>query len=114
MLSFVIAGCSKDETTNSGKDNDAKVEKLADKDRPMASDMDLAGTPPLQPADHKDRWDGMKGTESCSPCHGEGGSAPTPPDTHFKDGKLAYQDCVNCHALTMTDKAMFEPGKELK
>jgi nitrate reductase (cytochrome), electron transfer subunit len=77
--------------------------QLSEKGRQDATTMGLIGAPPMQPTDHKDRWNPEVHHESCLACHGKQGTgAPTPPNNHFYDndskGKVFRDNCIQCHA----------------
>lgn len=77
--------------------------QLTEEGRQDATTMVLLDAPPMQGADHKDRWVLELRHEACLTCHGkEGTGAPTPPKDHYYNndvaGKIFRDNCVQCHA----------------
>jgi nitrate reductase cytochrome c-type subunit len=83
----------------------AKTEliQLTEKGRQDAVTMGLIGAPPMQPKDHKDRWNPELHHQSCLACHSKPETgAPTPPKDHYYDdntkGNVFRDNCIQCHA----------------
>lgn len=82
--------------------NQPKLVQLTEKGRQDAVTMGLLNAPPLQPANHIDRWNPTAHQDSCLACHGKPETgAPTPPANHFYDndtkGKVFRDNCIQCH-----------------
>jgi nitrate reductase (cytochrome), electron transfer subunit len=88
------------------------VTQLEEEGREKAATMVLVGAPPMQPADHIDRWNPKLHQDSCMACHSKPETgAPTPPANHFynediKD-KVFRDNCQQCHATQNDTKAAF-------
>ncbi|QED47852.1 nitrate reductase cytochrome c-type subunit [Cytobacillus dafuensis] len=88
------------------------VPQLTEEGREASATMVLLGAPPMQPADHIDRWNPELHHESCMTCHAvpETG-APTPPPNHFYDedtkGTIFRDNCQQCHATQNDSKSAF-------
>lgn len=90
--------------------------QLEGKDREQSATMGLIGAPPMQPADHIDRWNPEIHHESCMTCHAVPSTgAPTPPVNHYYDeninGKIFRDNCQQCHATQNDSKAAFNDGE---
>jgi nitrate reductase (cytochrome), electron transfer subunit len=88
------------------------VTQLEEEGREKSATMVLVGAPPMQPADHIDRWNPELHHESCMACHSNPATgAPTPPVNHFynddtKD-KIFRDNCQQCHATQNDTKTAF-------
>jgi nitrate reductase (cytochrome), electron transfer subunit len=88
------------------------VTQLEEEGREKSATMVLVGAPPMQPADHIERWNPEKHHESCMACHSNPATgAPTPPENHFynddtKD-KIYRDNCQQCHATQNDTKTAF-------
>ncbi|MHC0035627.1 nitrate reductase cytochrome c-type subunit [Pseudoneobacillus sp. C159] len=88
------------------------VTQLEEEGREKAATMVLVGAPPMQPADHIDRWNPKLHQDSCMACHSKPETgAPTPPANHFyndntKD-KVFRDNCQQCHATQNDTKTAF-------
>jgi nitrate reductase (cytochrome), electron transfer subunit len=88
------------------------VTQLEEEGREKSATMVLVGAPPMQPADHIDRWNPEMHHESCMACHSNPATgAPTPPVNHFynddtKD-KIFRDNCQQCHATQNDTKTAF-------
>jgi nitrate reductase (cytochrome), electron transfer subunit len=96
---------SSDSATTDTVNTSAKTElvQLSDKGRADATTMGLVGAPPMQPKDHKDRWNPELHHQSCLACHSKPETgAPTPPKDHYYDnntkGNVFRDNCIQCHA----------------
>lgn len=82
-------------------------------EREESATMVLLGAPPMQPADHIDRWNPQIHHESCMTCHAVPATgAPTPPANHYYDedvtaGKVFRDNCIQCHATQNDTKSAF-------
>jgi nitrate reductase (cytochrome), electron transfer subunit len=96
----------------SSVDQPLVVTQLEEEGREKSATMVLVGAPPMQPADHIDRWIPEQHHESCMACHKNPATgAPTPPDNHFynddsKD-KIFRDNCQQCHATQNDTKTAF-------
>jgi nitrate reductase (cytochrome), electron transfer subunit len=96
----------------SSVDQPLVVSQLEEEGREKSATMVLVGAPPMQPADHIDRWIPEQHHESCMACHKNPATgAPTPPDNHFynddsKD-KIFRDNCQQCHATQNDTKTAF-------
>jgi nitrate reductase cytochrome c-type subunit len=96
----------------SSVDQPLVVTQLEEEGREKSATMVLVGAPPMQPADHIDRWIPEQHHESCMACHNNPATgAPTPPDNHFynddlKD-KIFRDNCQQCHATQNDTKTAF-------
>lgn len=100
-------------TPKTNNDNGAVViPQLEEEGRQKSATMVLVGAPPMQPADHIDRWNPAQHQESCMMCHNNPDTgAPTPPVNHFynediKD-KVFRDNCQQCHATQNDSKTAF-------
>lgn len=98
---FIIDG-PKVATTDGSEEQQNVIPQLTTEDREDASTMVLLGAPPMQPADHIDRWNPELRTESCMTCHSNSETgAPRPPVNHYYEDNLnkpIFRDnCVQCH-----------------
>lgn len=93
-------------------DEKVAIPQLTEDGREESATMVLLGAPPMQPADHIDRWNPEIHHESCMTCHAvpETG-APTPPANHFYDedtkGTIFRDNCQQCHATQNDSKTAF-------
>lgn len=121
MLIISIAiGATKLSTPQSSETDDQTPQKvetvsipqLEEEGREASATMVLLGAPPMQPADHIDRWNPEIHHESCMTCHAvpETG-APTPPANHYYDedtkGTIFRDNCQQCHATQNDSKTAF-------
>lgn len=88
------------------------IPQLTGEAREESATMVLLGAPPMQPADHIDRWNPEIHHESCMTCHAVPSTgAPTPPVNHYYDeninGKIFRDNCQQCHATQNDSKAAF-------
>jgi nitrate reductase (cytochrome), electron transfer subunit len=88
------------------------VTQLEEEGREKSATMVLVGAPPMQPADHIDRWIPEQHHESCMACHKNPATgAPTPPDNHFYNNdskdKIYRDNCQQCHATQNDTKTAF-------
>lgn len=94
------------------EDQPLVVTQLEDVGREKSATMVLLGAPPMQPADHIERWNPELHHESCMACHSNPATgAPTPPVNHFynedtKD-KIFRDNCQQCHATQNDTKSAF-------
>jgi nitrate reductase (cytochrome), electron transfer subunit len=97
---------------NTTIDQPLVVTQLEEEGREKSATMVLVGAPPMQPADHIDRWNPEMHHESCMACHSNPATgAPTPPVNHFynddtKD-KIFRDNCQQCHATQNDTKTAF-------
>jgi nitrate reductase (cytochrome), electron transfer subunit len=88
------------------------VTQLEEEGREKSATMVLVGAPPMQPADHIERWNPEQHHQSCMACHSNPATgAPTPPENHFynddtKD-KIYRDNCQQCHATQNDTKTAF-------
>ncbi|MFE8694815.1 nitrate reductase cytochrome c-type subunit [Cytobacillus sp. FJAT-53684] len=93
-------------------DEKVAIPQLTEDGREESATMVLLGAPPMQPADHIDRWNPEIHHESCMTCHAvpETG-APTPPANHYYDedtkGTIFRDNCQQCHATQNDSKTAF-------
>lgn len=77
-----------------------------------AATMVLISAPPMQPADHIDRWSPSAQHEGCMTCHETGsGGAKQLPNNHFYENDpsndLFRTYCVQCHGEQLDEKPAF-------
>lgn len=99
-------------TPKSNIDQPLVITQLEEEGRERSSTMVLVGAPPMQPADHIDRWNPDQHHESCMACHKNPATgAPTPPDNHFYNedttDKIFRDNCQQCHATQNDTKTAF-------
>ncbi|MDQ0156696.1 nitrate reductase cytochrome c-type subunit [Robertmurraya andreesenii] len=89
------------------------IPQLESEGREDASTMVLLGTPPMQPADHIDRWNPEQRQDSCLLCHAtpETTGAREIPENHYYDNdrtKAIFRDnCIQCHGQQNDTKSAF-------
>jgi len=90
------------------------IPQLNSEGREESATMVLLGAPPMQPADHIDRWNPDLHHESCMTCHAtpETTGARTVPENHYYDedrtaGKIFRDNCIQCHATQNDTKTAF-------
>ncbi|MBU8878370.1 nitrate reductase cytochrome c-type subunit [Bacillus sp. FJAT-29790] len=88
------------------------IPQLTADGREESGTMVLLGAPPMQPADHIDRWNPDLHHESCMSCHAVPATgAPTPPTNHYYDddikGTIFRDNCQQCHATQNDTKTAF-------
>lgn len=89
------------------------IPQLTDAGREESATMVLLGAPPMQPADHIDRWNPEMHHESCMTCHANPATgARTLPENHYYDndraaGRIFRDNCIQCHATQNDSKAAF-------
>jgi nitrate reductase (cytochrome), electron transfer subunit len=96
----------------SNVDQPLVVTQLEEEGREKSATMVLVGAPPMQPADHIDRWIPEQHHESCMACHKNPATgAPTPPENHFYNNdskdKIYRDNCQQCHATQNDTKTAF-------
>jgi nitrate reductase (cytochrome), electron transfer subunit len=96
----------------SSVDQPLVVTQLEEEGREKSATMVLVGAPPMQPADHIDRWIPEQHHESCMACHKNPATgAPTPPENHFYNNdskdKIYRDNCQQCHATQNDTKTAF-------
>jgi len=92
------------------------VPQLDSKSREDSATMVLLNAPPVQPADHVNRWDPKLRQDSCLACHANPSTgAPTPTAEHYYDnqqgGKIFRDNCIQCHATQNDTKPAFNREK---
>lgn len=98
-----------------GKATDAPlvITQLNEEGRESSATMVLVGAPPMQPADHIDRWNPELRTDSCMSCHAQPDStgAKAVPADHFINneagGKIFRDNCIQCHGQQNDTKTAF-------
>lgn len=89
------------------------VPQLESDEREDAATMVLLGTPPMQPADHIDRWNPELRQDSCLTCHAtpETTGAREIPEDHYydnnRDNPIFRDNCVQCHGQQNDTKSAF-------
>lgn len=89
------------------------VPQLTSDEREEAATMVLIGAPPMQPADHIDRWNPELRHESCLTCHAtpEATGAREIPEDHYydnnRDNPIFRDNCVQCHGQQNDTKSAF-------
>lgn len=90
------------------------IPQLTNDGREESATMVLLGAPPMQPADHIDRWNPELHHESCMTCHAipETTGARTLPENHYYDndqaaGNIFRDNCIQCHATQNDTKSAF-------
>lgn len=89
------------------------IPQLESEGREDASTMVLIGTPPMQPADHIDRWNPEIQYESCMTCHATPDltGAREIPEDHFydnnRDNPIFRHNCIQCHGQQNDTKSAF-------
>lgn len=118
-LSTGMLGKSHSESASSdGKeaatsDVQVTIPQLETEEREDSATMVLLGAPPMQPADHIDRWIPEKRQESCLACHAspETTGAREIPEDHYYDSNInnpIFRDnCVQCHGQQNDTKNAF-------
>lgn len=100
-------------TNTATNSEEVVIPQLLTDERENAATMVLIGTPPLQPADHIDRWIPELHHESCMTCHAmpETTGAREVPDDHFYENdrtQPVFRDnCVQCHGEQRDTKTAF-------
>lgn len=89
------------------------VPQLNSEEREDSATMVLIGAPPMQPADHIDRWIPEQRHESCLTCHAtpETTGAREIPEDHYYDNNInnpIFRDnCIQCHGQQNDTKSAF-------
>lgn len=100
-------------TVTSSSEGQLVVPQLTSDGREEAATMVLIGAPPMQPADHIDRWNPELRHESCLTCHAvpESTGAREIPEDHFYDNNrqnpIFRDNCVQCHGQQNDTKSAF-------
>ena len=89
------------------------IPQLENEGREESATMVLLGAPPMQPADHIERWNPELHHESCMTCHANPATgARTLPENHYYDndraaGRIFRDNCIQCHATQNDTKSAF-------
>lgn len=95
------------------EEKEQTIPQLEEEGRADAATMVLVDSPPMQPADHVDRWHPDLREQSCMSCHAsEATGAPKPPENHYYEeeelrDKIFRDNCLQCHATQNDTKPAF-------
>jgi len=112
LIGKTLEKASEEETAAVSKEQ-VVVPQLTSDEREEAATMVLLGAPPMQPADHIDRWNPELRHESCLACHAtpEATGAKEIPENHFyennRENPIFRDNCVQCHGQQNDTKSAF-------
>lgn len=101
------------ESATASGEEQVVIPQLTSDEREDSATMVLLGAPPMQPADHIDRWNPELRHESCLTCHATPdttGAREIPEDHYYdnnRDNPIFRDNCVQCHGQQNDTKSAF-------